>query len=182
MGEGRKETRDEIACCDSRRRAGLCCACPGLTALAGVCYFAPTLRRRRDLSRGTKAFAKQRALVGRRGFRTLRVCCWSLLFGATACGPIGYLQQVHGKARDAVTEARRAGAESAAPYQYTSAVEYLKKAEEEGDYAEYQIAIEYGRQAESFAKRAREIATAGDAAGAADGSEGPGAPPSKGTP
>jgi undecaprenyl pyrophosphate synthase len=82
------------------------------------------------------------------------------VWGAAACGPIGYLQQVHGKARDAVTEARHAGAETAAPYEYTSAVEYLKKAEEEGDHAEYQVAIEYGRQAEAFAQKARKIATA----------------------
>lgn len=96
---------------------------------------------------------------------TLPACCWLLGLGAAACGPVGYLQQVHGKARDAVTEAKRAGAESAAPYEYTSAVEYLKKAEEEGDHAEYQVAIEYGRQAETFAARARKIATAKDAAG-----------------
>ena len=129
---------------------------------------------------------KHRASVGRRGFRTLRLCCWSLLFGAAACGPIGYLQQVHGKARDAVTEARRAGAESAAPYEYTSAVEYLKKAEEEGDHAEYQVAIEYGRQAESFAQRARKLATAAAAdeakAAHAEEPEGSVAPPSKGAP
>jgi hypothetical protein len=104
------------------------------------------------------------------------MCCWSLLLGAAACGPIGYLQQVHGKAREAVTEARRAGAESAAPYEYTCAVEYLKKAEEEGDHAEYQVAIEYGRQAQSFAERARKLVTA------ADESDGPAAVPTKGTP
>ena len=108
------------------------------------------------------------------------------MFGAAACGPIGYLQQVHGKARDAVTEARRAGAESAAPYEYTSAVEYLKKAEEEGDHAEYQVAIEYGRQAESFARRARQLATAAAADEAKDAHaeepEGSVAAPSKGTP
>jgi hypothetical protein len=140
-------------------RPRLACAAVGLTALAGVCYFAPTLRRCRDLSRGSQAFAKPQASVGRRSFPTLRLCCWVLALSASACGPVGYLQQVHGKARDAVSAAKRAGAESAAPYEYTSAVEYLKKAEEEGDHAEYQVAIEYGRQAQTFAERARGMAT-----------------------
>ena len=103
--------------------------------------------------------------------------------GAVGCGPVGYLQQVQGRARQAVSEARQAGADRAAPYEFTAAVEYLKKAEEEGDHAEYQVAIEYGRQAESFAQRARKIATAtaGDPP-RADESEGPGPSPSKGTP
>lgn len=79
-----------------------------------------------------------------------------------ACGPVGYLQQVHGKARDAVAAAKRAGAEQAAPYEYTSAVEYLKKAEEEGDHAEYQVAIEYGRRSENFAKRAQALSARPD--------------------
>ena len=82
-----------------------------------------------------------------------------MVLGTAACGPVGYLKQVHGKARAAVTEAKRAGAESAAPFEYVSAVEYLKKAQEEGDHAEYQVAIEYGRRAQTFAERARKIAT-----------------------
>ena len=48
----------------------------------------------------------------------------------------------------------RAGAEQAAPYEFTSAVEYLNKAEEEGSQAEYQVAIEYGRRSEDLARRA----------------------------
>jgi len=78
--------------------------------------------------------------------------------GATGCGPVGYLQQVQGKARQAVAEARQAGAERAAPYEYTAAVEYLKKAEEEGSHAEYRVAIELGRRSEDFAKRATALA------------------------
>ena len=46
----------------------------------------------------------------------------------------------------------------AAPYEYYSAVEYLHKAREEVGYSDYQAAIEYAREARSFARSAREIA------------------------
>jgi len=68
------------------------------------------------------------------------------------------MQQVHRRASDAVEEARRAGAEAAAPYEYTSAVAYLAKAREEGAEAEYGNAIELGRRAEELALQARAIA------------------------
>jgi len=77
---------------------------------------------------------------------------------ATGCGPVGYMQQVHRRASEAVEEARRAGAESAAPYEYTSAVAYLAKAREEGSEAQYGNAIEMGRRAEELALQARAIA------------------------
>ena len=108
----------------------------------------------------------------------LAVCA----FAAAGCGPVGYLQQVHRLATDAVAEAKRAGAEAAAPYEYTSAVAYLAKAREEGDRAEYQSAIEFGRRAEAFAvqasaiarrrqatRRASSAAASGGASGAAEG-------------
>lgn len=69
-----------------------------------------------------------------------------------------YLGQVRNKAARAVAEAKQAGAERSAPYEYTSAVEYLNKAREEAGQAEYQIAVEYGRRSEDFAHRARAIA------------------------
>jgi len=78
--------------------------------------------------------------------------------GAVGCGPVGYLQQVQGRARQAVSEARQAGADRAAPYEFTAAVEYLKKAEEEGAHAEYRVSIELGRRSEDFAKRALALA------------------------
>jgi Domain of unknown function (DUF4398) len=78
--------------------------------------------------------------------------------GATGCGPIGYMQQVQGRARQAVAEARQAGAERTALYEYTAALEYLKKAEEEGAHAEYRVAIDLGRRSEDFAKRAAALA------------------------
>jgi hypothetical protein len=74
------------------------------------------------------------------------------------CGPVEYLGQVRHKAARAVAEAKQAGAERSAPYEYTSAVQYLNKAREEAGQAEYQIAVEYGRRSEDFAHRARAIA------------------------
>jgi hypothetical protein len=106
----------------------------------------------RDLTSGPHgALAKAQASARPRGPGALGL---AMLVAAAACGPVGYLQQVHGRARDAVLEARRAGAQQAAPYEFTSAVEYLNKAEEEGGQAEYQVAIEYGRRSEDFAHRA----------------------------
>ena len=46
----------------------------------------------------------------------------------------------------------------AAPYEYYSAVEYLHKAREEVGYSDYEAAVEYAREARSFARSAREIA------------------------
>ena len=76
----------------------------------------------------------------------------------SGCGPIEYTSQVSGRAARAVAEAKQAGAEEHAPYEYTAAVEYLHKAREEGGYAEYQVALEYGRHAEDLATKARAIA------------------------
>ena len=94
---------------------------------------------------------------------------------ATACGPIEYGNQVSGKAARAVAAAKQAGAERYAPYEYTSAVEYLHKAREEGGYAEYQVAIDYGRQAEDFAIKARAISD--EAAARGGEAPAPAAPP-----
>jgi hypothetical protein len=74
------------------------------------------------------------------------------------CGPLEYLNQVTGKAARAVAAAKATGGDRYAPYEYTAAVEYLHKAREEGGYAEYQVAIDYGRRAEEFALRARALA------------------------
>jgi len=135
-----------------------------LTALGDVCYGAHTLRRFGDLTSGPQALtgahvaspgAPRESRRGRRAF----LSAWLLaLVAAAGCGPIGYMQQVHRRASDAVEEARRAGAESTAPYEYTSAVAYLAKAREEGAEAEYGNAIELGRRAEELALQARAIA------------------------
>jgi Domain of unknown function (DUF4398) len=74
------------------------------------------------------------------------------------CGPVEYISQVGNRAASAVSAAKLAQADRYAPYEYTAAEEYLHKAREEGGYAEYQDAIEYGRIAEDMANKARAIA------------------------
>lgn len=136
-----------------------------LTTLEPVCYVAPTLRRMRDLTSGPHgALAKAQAQARPRSLVALGL---GALVACAACGPVGYLNQVHRRAREAVVEARRAGAEQAAPYELTAAVEYLSKAEEEGGEAEYQVAIEYGRRSEDFAHRALAAARRAPPPGAA---------------
>ena len=84
--------------------------------------------------------------------------CGLMLVASVACGPVEYMSQVTRKASSAVEAARAANADKLAPYEFTSAVEYLHKAREEGGYAQYQDAIEYGHKSEELAERARAIA------------------------
>jgi hypothetical protein len=66
------------------------------------------------------------------------------------CGPIEYISTVTFQASKAVQEARASRAPELAPYEYTSAVEYLHKAREVGGYARYHDAIEFGKKARDF--------------------------------
>lgn len=77
---------------------------------------------------------------------------------AAGCGPIEYLSQVADRAASAVAAARQAQADRYAPYELTAAEAYLHKAREEGAYAQYQDAIEFGRKSEQMANRARAMA------------------------
>ena len=45
-----------------------------------------------------------------------------------------------------------------APYEYYSAVELIHKAREEVGYSDYEAAVEYAREARTFAQKARDIA------------------------
>jgi hypothetical protein len=75
-----------------------------------------------------------------------------------ACGPVGYISQVSRRAATAVEEARQAGAERLAPYEFTAATVYLHEARDEAAAAQYQIAIQYGQRAEQLAERAKLLA------------------------
>ena len=88
----------------------------------------------------------------------MRALLLGLALLAPGCGPIEYLNQVARKAAQAVAEAKKADAERWAPYEYWSAVEYLHKAREEGGYADYQVAIEFGKKAQDYAHQARDLA------------------------
>jgi len=129
-----------------------------LTSREGVCYGAPTLRGFRDLISRPQSIAEAPTSGTTLRSVMMRLASLGLAVGVVGCGPVGYLQEVQGRARQAVAEARQAGAERAAPYEYTAAVEYLKKAEEEGGHAEYRVAIDLGRRSEDFAKRATALA------------------------
>lgn len=109
------------------------------------CYGARTLRRLRYLRAGARALSAA-LLVS------------AAMLSSAGCGPAQFMSQVNTKATDAVLAAKNARAAEYAPYEYTAATEYLMKAREEGAYAEYQIAIAYGRRAEELAVRARAIA------------------------
>lgn len=73
------------------------------------------------------------------------------------CGPVEYLAQVGGRASASLAQARREKADELAPYEYTAAAEYLKKAREEAGRSQYQTALEYGLLAEELADRAKAL-------------------------
>ena len=76
---------------------------------------------------------------------------------ALGCGPVTYINEVTRKAASDVEAARAAQADQYAPYYYTLAVEYLRKAREEAAHADYQTASRLGRNASRAARRAVEL-------------------------
>ena len=107
-----------------------------------------------------------------RGNRWLGVLSVTVVCG-TACGPVQYITQVSQTASGELAAAKAANADKYAPYEYTSAVEYLHKAREEEGYADHEAAVHFGKIAADMASKAREIALAQAASGAV-----PGTPPS----
>jgi hypothetical protein len=73
------------------------------------------------------------------------------------CGPVEYIAQVGGRASSSLAQARREKADELAPYEYTAAGEFLKKAREEAGRSQFQTALEYGKIAEEMADRARAL-------------------------
>lgn len=73
------------------------------------------------------------------------------------CGPVSYINDVTRKAATDVEAARAAQADQYAPYYYTLAVEYLRKAREEAAHADYETASRLGRHASRAARRAVEL-------------------------
>lgn len=86
--------------------------------------------------------------------------CWLLavLVCWAGCGPTAYIRQVTFRADSAVEDARRADAEKLAPYWWTRAVEYLRKARETAARADFQGANRFGRLATEAAEKAVEEA------------------------
>lgn len=83
-------------------------------------------------------------------------CVW--LGGATGCGSVIYVNQVTRKASTSVEAAKAAEADVYAPYHYTLAVHYLRKAREEAAAADFQAANRFGRMSHQAAETARELA------------------------
>jgi hypothetical protein len=77
---------------------------------------------------------------------------------AFSCGPVNYIAEVSLKASTAVDAARGAGADKYAPYEYTTAVEYLHKAKEEAGYADFEASVRFGKKSIEMAEKAKKIA------------------------
>ena len=75
-----------------------------------------------------------------------------------ACGPVTYINEVTRRASGDVEAARAAQADQYAPYWYTLAVEYLRKAREEAAHADYETANRLGKKASLAARQALEVA------------------------
>lgn len=77
----------------------------------------------------------------------------------TGCGPVVSGVQLV-KANIALSAAETAGAKTSAVYEYTAAVEYLKKAREENAYSDFSASRTYADKALEYALRARQKAVA----------------------
>lgn len=71
------------------------------------------------------------------------------------CGPFGYLGKVSRDASKAVADAKQAGAEQYAPYEYWGAVTYLEQAKILMAYSEYERSFDYGERAKQLAEEAK---------------------------
>ena len=92
-----------------------------------------------------------------------------------ACGPISYISTVSVRATRLVSEAKTGEAERYAPYEYWSAVTYLRMAREKAGYVDFQVSVDYGDRAVAMARKARQLAAQRRQAG-------PDAAPNNGTP
>ncbi len=75
----------------------------------------------------------------------------------SGCGPIqstAYLLD----AEVQIQAAKTAGAESYAPYEWTSANLYIRKAREEVGYSDFEAGVEFAQKASKYANEAREKA------------------------
>lgn len=78
---------------------------------------------------------------------------------AVGCGGVWYTARING-VEGKVEQAKEIGAESTAPYEYYSAKERVLKAREEASHADYQDAVNLLDEAEEFADKAIQQASA----------------------
>ena len=89
-----------------------------------------------------------------------RLLLMGLVLSLNGCGAISTYQLM--SISQVVDQAREAGADEYAIYEYTMAERYLEKAYEETGHADYKIAVELGRQSEEWALKAlRRVETSG---------------------
>lgn len=93
------------------------------------------------------------------------VCAAAMGLLVSACGPVDYLYTVTAKGTRAVADAKTAGAEKLAPYEYWSAVTFLRMAREKAGSADYEIAVDYGDRAVEMGRTAKRLASERAAAG-----------------
>jgi len=110
--------------------------------------------------------------IGPARARTLALLLLFSLALLAGCGPITYINEVTRKASADVEAARAAQADRYAPYHYTLAVEYLRKAREEAAHADYQAANRLGRKASEAARTAIEVSMSAARSGAPAGQGG----------
>jgi Domain of unknown function (DUF4398) len=106
--------------------------------------------------------------------RALAISLLVSLVSAPGCGPVAYIKQVTRTASADVEAARRARAPRMAPYWYTLAVLYLRKAREEAAESNFEVATRLGRKASEAARVAIELARSSTRRGA--GEPAPGSP------
>ena len=75
------------------------------------------------------------------------------------CGPLKSTSHLL-DAEVQIQAARTAGAEKLAPYEWTAANLYIRKAREEVSYSDYQAGVDFAEKASRFANQAREQAMA----------------------
>lgn len=81
----------------------------------------------------------------------------SLSLASASCGPV----QSTALLLDAEVQlqaAKTAGADKYAPYEWTAANLYIRKAREEVGYSDFEVAVDFAQKAARFAKEARDRA------------------------
>ena len=90
----------------------------------------------------------------RRGFALL---CLISVFLLTSCGPILSTSRIS-EAKDEMVKADTVNAAEKAPYEYYTAQEYLRKADELWGYSQFGYSADYAQKAIDMAKAATEKA------------------------
>ncbi|MBI3183362.1 MAG: DUF4398 domain-containing protein [Myxococcales bacterium] len=86
--------------------------------------------------------------------RKLALCLLPVALSLVGCGPVqstAYLLD----AEVQIQAARTAGAEKLAPYEWTAANLYIRKAREEVGFSDFEVAVDFAQKAARFANEAR---------------------------